>query len=325
MKKLLLIEVAVLVVLLIVAAVVNNLPEKPEEPAVDAGAVDTTPVDTTPVATEPEPTWATFPENRVITAKQYFVYDCDANAFTTISGQATDKIYPASITKLFTAYVAMQYLQPDTQLTAAGALDLVGPNSSVAQIEKGNVLTTAMLVKGLLLPSGNDAAYILAEEVGKIIKNDRTLTTRAAVAVFVEEMNRQAQALGMTGTHFTNPDGYHNDDHYTNYNDLVTLSKLSLKDDTIMAGAKISSELMTFVSGEQKLWKNTNELVNEQSEYYCPYAIGMKTGQTPRAGCCLLSAFDVKGKTYVIGVFGSPEEDGRFEDTLQLLNKTLGK
>ena len=325
MKKMLLIEVAVLVVLLIVAAVVNNLPEKPQEPAIDAGVVDTTPQPTEPEPTEPEPTWATFPENRAITAKQYFVYDCDANTFTTLSGQATDKIYPASITKLFTAYVAMQYLQPDTQLTAAGALDLVGPNSSVAEIEKGNVLTTAMLVKGLLLPSGNDAAYILAEEVGKLIKNDRTLTTRAAVAVFVEEMNRQAQQLGMTGTHFTNPDGYHNDDHYTNFSDLVTLSKLSLKDDTIMAGAKISSELMTFVTGEQKLWKNTNELVNQQSKYYCPYAIGMKTGQTPRAGCCLLSAFDVKGKTYVIGVFGSPEEHGRFEDTLQLLNKTLGK
>ena len=325
MKKMVLIELAVLVALLIVAAVINGLPDKTEEPVMDAGVVDTVPVDTTPEPTEPEPTWATFPEDRAITAKQYFVYDCQSNTFTTISGQATDKIYPASITKLFTAYVAMQYLQPDTQLTAAGALDLVGPNSSVAEIEKGNVLTTAMLVKGLLLPSGNDAAYILAEEVGKIIKNDRTLTTRAAVAVFVEEMNKQAQALGMTGTHFTNPDGYHNDDHYTNYNDLVTLSKLSLADDTIMAGAKISSELMTFVSGEQKLWKNTNELVNEQSRYYCPYAIGMKTGQTPRAGCCLLSAFDVKGKTYVIGVFNSPEENDRFEDTLQLLNQTLGK
>jgi D-alanyl-D-alanine carboxypeptidase (penicillin-binding protein 5/6) len=138
-------------------------------------------------------------------------------------------------------------------------------------------------------------------------------------------MNRQAQQLGMTGTHFTNPDGYHNDDHYTNFSDLVTLSKLSLQDDTIMAGAKISSELITFVTGEQKLWKNTNELVSQQSKNYCPYAIGMKTGQTPRAGCCLLSAFDVKGKTYVIGVFGSPEEHDRFEDTLQLLNKTLGK
>lgn len=325
MKKMILIEVLVLVLLLVVAAVVNNLPDKQDEPAVDVGAMDTAPEDTAPQVTEPEPTWATFPADRKITASQYFVYDCQKNVFTTISGQATDKIYPASVTKLFTAYVAMQYLEPDAQITAAGALDLVGPYSSVAEIEKGNVLTTAMLVKGLLLPSGNDAAYILAEEVGKIIKNDSTLTTKTAVAAFVEEMNRQAQALGMTGTHFTNPDGYHNSDHYTSYNDLITLAKLSMDNETIMAGAKISSELVTFVSGEQKSWKNTNALVNEQSVYYCPYAIGLKTGQTPAAGCCLLSAFDIKGEQYVVGVFGSPEEDGRFEDTLQLLNQTLGK
>ena len=81
---------------------------------------------------------------------------------------------------------------------------------------------------------------------------------------------------------------------------------------------------MTFQSGQTKTWENTNKLVDPTSEYYCPIAVGLKTGQTPSAGSCLLSAFTYEGKAYVIGVFGCPEIEDRFADTLQLLNQTLG-
>ena len=69
----------------------------------------------------------------------------------------------------------------------------------------------------------------------------------------------------------------------------------------------------------------TNALVNPESPYYCPYAVGLKTGQTPSAGSCLLSAFRMDDYELLIGVFGCPEEDDRFDDTLQLFNQIVLK
>ena len=266
----------------------------------------------------------TFPADRELTASQAFVYDCETGSFTYLIGSEDDKVYPASITKLFTAYVAMQFLKPDTLITAGDALELVGVGSSVAEIEEGNILSVEMLVEAMLLPSGNDASYILAAAAGRVIQEDESLSASAAVSAFIKEMNGQARALGMSGTHFTNPDGYHEYDHYTTNADLVIIAKLAMENKTIMKYAVTHSENAVFESGESKQWKNTNALVDPASAYYCPYATGLKTGQTPSAGSCLLSSFAVEGKQYIIGVFGCPEIDDRFEDTLQLLNETLG-
>ena len=71
-------------------------------------------------------------------------------------------------------------------------------------------------------------------------------------------------------------------------------------------------------------WKNTNAIIDPESRYYCPYAVGLKTGQTPSAGSCLLSAFVYEGRTLIIGVFGCPETEDRFADTLQLFNEAIG-
>lgn len=120
MKKLMLAEIAVLVALLIAAVIVLcvNLaapafaPGGLETPVTDPSDVATDPtVPSTEAATDPAPTWATVSADRKMLASQYFVYDCTTNTFLTSHG--SEKVYPASITKLFTAYVAMQYLQPD--------------------------------------------------------------------------------------------------------------------------------------------------------------------------------------------------------------------
>ena len=279
--------------------------------------------------TEPEPTlppvtWMTFEEDRQMKAQQYFVYDVDADEFVTISGELTETIYPASVTKLYTAYVAMQYLEPTAVITAGDALDLVAAGSSVAEIQRGDQVKVETLVEAMLLPSGNDAACILAVEVGRDLANDPTLSARAAADLFVEEMNRQAKELGMTGSNFANPDGIHRDNHYTTFADLAILGKLSLQNETILKYAKVARETVTFENGTEKQWKNTNATIDASSEYYCPYAIGLKTGQTPRAGSCLLSAFECGGRTLVIGVFGCPETEDRFADTLQLFNEAMG-
>lgn len=331
MKKYLFLEVILLTVLLIASVIlvaqIPALAPDTKEPTKNQGQTTdpTTQTSDTDTDKDSEPTWATFPANRVITAQQYFVYDCQKGAFVQLQGNTTDRVYPASITKLFTAYVALQYLQEETQITAGDALDLVGPGSSVAEIEKGDVLSAGKLVEAMLLPSGNDAAYILAVEVGRLLAKNDNLPASQAAAAFVDLMNQQAKSLGMTGTHFVNPDGYHEEAHYTNYQDLVTMAKLAMENPVIRGYATTSREQVTLAPDRQKQWKNTNALIDPESQYYCPYAIGLKTGQTPSAGSCLLSAFQTKeGEKYIVGVFGCPDVEDRFADTLQLFNKTLG-
>lgn len=327
MKKWLLLEVTVLVLVLIVGvAVCANLPAfAPSDTPPQTQNTQSNTTETTTENTEDIVTWMTLPADRKLTAQQAFVYDLQTGKFTYLLGKETDKVYPASITKLFTAYVALQFLKPEEVITAGSVLDLVGAGSSVAEIEKGDKVTVAMLVEGMLLPSGNDAAYLLADAAGRKIKKDDTISASSAVETFLKEMNGQARALGMSGTRFTNPDGYHSPDHYTTFADMVKLSEVVLKNDTIMQYTAVSQAEVTFQNGTEKQWKNTNLLVNPESKYYCPITTGLKTGQTPSAGSCLLSSFKDEGKQYVIGVFGCPENEDRFADTLQLLNETLGK
>lgn len=326
MKKLMILELAVLAVLLVVAICVYSgiarpvfAPDTPpEETGTSAESTESSETETTVFT----PSWNTYPADRQLLAQQYFVYDCKEDSFLISSGQAGERVYPASITKLFTAHVAMQYLQPDTEITAGDALSMVAWGSSVAKIKKGDVLTVEQLVEAMLLPSGNDAAYILACEAGRAFKEDPSLNTTAAVSAFVSQMNKQAAQLGMTGTHFTNPDGIHDTDHYTTFEDLVILGKLALENETVMKYAAKAKDEVT-LHGETVEWKNTNALVDPATDYYCPYAVGLKTGQTPSAGSCLLSAFQMDGTELLIGVFGCPEEEDRFDDTLQLFNQIV--
>ena len=322
MKRLMFWEVVVLAVLLIATFVV--LVTFPN-PNFKAQISDDPTATTGPQPTEPYiPTWNTYPDDRQLLAQQYFVYDTKADTFLISSGDAGTQVYPASITKLFTAYVAMQYLEPTTQITAGDALDFVVPGSSVANIKAGDTLSVEQLVEAMMLPSGNDAAYILACEAGRVMKNDPQLSAGAAKDAFVAEMNAQAAAANMTGTHFVNPDGIHDANHYSTFGDLAILGKLALGNKTIMKYAATAREKVT-LHGEPMEWKNTNKLIDPRNSYYCPYALGLKTGQTPDAGSCLLSAFRKDDTELIIGVFGCPQEEDRFDDTLQLFNQIVLK
>ena len=308
----------ILALILILAALLCACAEeKPQE-------TTTTP---TVETTEPIPVvdWMTLPAERTISAAQYFVYDCEAKQFLTKAEDVCTKMYPASVTKLFTAYVALQYLDTTKSVTAGDVLNKVAAGSSVAEIKKGDSLTVERLVAGMLLPRGNDAAYILAAEAGRAMYGEKAnqVSTDEAVNRFVKEMNDQAKLLGMSGTNFANPDGIHSDSHYTTYADLAVMGTLVLADPVIMEYASVSSMDMTLQSGSVT-WKNTNAIIDPKSEYYCSLCTGLKTGQTPMAGSCLLSAFEYRNRTLIVGVFGCKEVDDRFPDTLQLLNQAVG-
>ena len=268
--------------------------------------------------------WMTFEEGRPITAAQYFVYDLDQEKFLTISGKPADQVYQASITKIFTAYVAMQYMKLDTVVTVGDALELVALDSSLAGLKEGDQIQVRHLIEGMMLPSGNDAACVLAVACGRTLAGKPDLAPQDALDRFIAEMNSKAKSAGLTGTHFVTPDGMHTETHCTTMADLVTLGKLALNSATISKYAQTTRETVTLESGNQLTWKNTNLLIQSGSEYYCPHAIGLKTGYTDAAGNCLLSAFRYEGRNLLIGVFGSANRNNRFADTLQLFNEAMG-
>ena len=134
-------------------------------------------------------------------------------------------------------------------------------------------------------------------------------------------MNRQAQALGMTNSHFANPDGFHVGCHYTSLNDMARIAKLALENEIISRYIRRHKDEVNFVSGHYAQWKNTNLLLDPEEGFYRRDAIGMKTGFTRQAEYCLLSAFKCRdGRILVVGAFGSDDEYDRLRDIMKLIN-----
>lgn len=254
-----------------------------------------------------------------ISARQILVYDATADEILYTKSVEGGKLYPASTTKLFSSWVALQYLEPDTVITAGDELDLVEEGSSVAYVGKNHQLTAEMLIEGMLLPSGNDAALVLAAGAGRAIAGDDSLTGVEAVNVFVEEMNRQAQELGFEKSQFCNPHGFHVGAHYTCVEDMARIAKLALENSVISKYMGVYQDDVVYASGHSITWTNTNHLLDPESEFFYPGALGMKTGRTSQAGYCLMSAFKQNGHTIVIGVFGYDNGDARFRDVIKLL------
>lgn len=253
-------------------------------------------------------------------AEHIFAYDCEAGEMLFCSTGAEDRLYPASITKLFTAYVALQHLQPDTVVTVGDELSMVQPGSSTAFLARGHRLTAQMLVEAMLLPSGNDAAYALAAAAGRQIAEDDELLPGEAVAVFVEEMNRQAALLGAKATTFTNPDGYHQEGHISTPSDLALLGAAVAEQELIGKYSTLFADSVKFKSGHTITWYNTNRLANPGDSFYEPALLAGKTGYTREAGYCLLAVVQKEDRTVLVGVFGAADKTRRYTYAHALLD-----
>lgn len=288
-----------------------------ETESTESEPVQTQLPETEPVEMEPEIV-LTFADDFSLESREYFLYDCSRDEVLFSSGDLDKKVYPASVTKLFSAYVALQYLQPDVVVTVGREVNLVGEGSSLAYIQVGEKITVERLVEGMLIPSGNDAAYALAVAAARAESGNANMEISDALAYFADLMNETAAANGMTGSHFTNPDGYQDLDHYTSCRDLITIAKLALSNEVIMRYTGVYYDTMSHSSGDISVWTNTNALINEESQYYCEDAIGLKTGHTAYAGFCLLSAFEIEGEYIIIGSFACQRPEDRFIDTLKI-------
>ena len=222
---------------------------------------------------------------------------------------AYDNAYPASITKVMTALLVMEALESgqlteDTVVTVSElAARKTFADESSANLKAGEQLTVEELLYCLLLPSANDAAKALAEAVD------------GSMEEFVAHMNRKAGELGCQGTHFANPHGLHNEDHYTTAYDISLFMTAALKYDLFrtIIGTASHTVPATNLSGE-RLYYNTNGLISNlhYMGYVYDKCIGGKTGTTDEAGRCLVAAAE-DGDTLLISVVlgsGPIEEPG---------------
>lgn len=238
-----------------------------------------------------------------IESKTALLYSIDTDDIM-FSKNADVKRYPASLTKLMTAYVVVKNCKNLNEVVTVDSdwfEELLGSGSTVANLKDGEEITVRNLLHMMLISSAADASDVLAVYTG------------GSFDKFVDMMNNEAKALKMDSSHFMNPHGLHDDNHYTTAADLLKLSKAVLKMPVIKEICTLSSYTVpaTNKSGERDL-VTTNLMQNASTDYYYKYARGMKTGFTTPAGRCLISTASYKGYNYLCIILGG-DDDTRSE------------
>ncbi|MBL1120673.1 D-alanyl-D-alanine carboxypeptidase [Streptomyces sp. 110] len=252
-----------------------------------------------------------------IAAKGGFVMN-NATGKSLFTKAADTRLSTGSTTKIMTARVvlAQSNLNLDAKVTVQKAYsDYIVDNNwaSSAKLIVGDKVTVRQLLYGLMLPSGCDAAYALADKFG-------TGSTRAArVKSFIGKMNTTAKSLGLTNTHFDSFDGIGNGANYSTPRDLTKLASNAMKYSTFRSVVKTKStkQKVTTKSGGYRYmsWTNTNNLLGSYSG-----TIGVKTGSGPEAKYCLVFAATRSGKTMIGTVLASTSVDNRTKDAKKLMD-----
>lgn len=264
-----------------------------------------------------------------INSTHAFVYDYSDGDVNKMYDGESEIIYPASITKLLTALTALDILPADTVITPGDEVYLSPEGASSAYIRPHHQLTLEMLIEGMMLPSGNDAAYAIAAACGLEADSgwikyadDGTYSREAAVEVFVMKMNEYARNLGCTGSNFTTPDGFAGDEHYSTLDDMLLICKAAAENEIIMKYAAMQSDNVVYASGHTNTWVNTNLMLDPESEFYNENVIGLKTGSLA-GNYSLAILYDDGENRLLIGVFGAKDEVGRYEDAETLIEAEL--
>ncbi|MBD9158418.1 MAG: D-alanyl-D-alanine carboxypeptidase [Clostridiales bacterium] len=217
------------------------------------------------------------------------------------------KMFPASTTKILTAILVLENHSLDEKVTASyNAVMTIPSGYSTASIQIDEVLTVEQLLELLLVHSANDAANVLAEYTGGSIDS------------FVAMMNTKINELGLSDTHFTNPYGLQDNNHYTTAHDLAIIMQYCLKnDDFRKIAGQASCAIPSTNKSEPRKYSSTNELLIAGNSNYYPNLIAGKTGYTSEAGECLVSAA-YNDNLELVGVILN--SNNRFKDTRSLYN-----
>ncbi|WP_326628790.1 MULTISPECIES: D-alanyl-D-alanine carboxypeptidase family protein [unclassified Streptomyces] len=264
---------------------------------------------------------AATPPTPTIAAKGGYVMN-NGTAKTLFTKAADTRRSTGSTTKIMTAKVvlAQKNLNLDSKVTIQKAYSdyIVSKGASSAHLIVGDKVTVRQLLYGLMLPSGCDAAYALADKFG-------TGTSRAArVKSFIGKMNASAKSLGLTNTHFDSFDGIGNGSNYSTPRDLTKIASSAMKNSTFRTVVKTKStkQKVTTKSGGYRYmsWSNTNTMLSSYSG-----AIGVKTGSGPTAKYCLVFAATRNGKTVIGTVLASTSATTRTADMKKIMDYSFKK
>jgi serine-type D-Ala-D-Ala carboxypeptidase (penicillin-binding protein 5/6) len=232
-----------------------------------------------------------------------------------------EKIYPASLTKMITAIVAIENLpnlKGEIKLTNSTFQGLYKADASMAGFQPGEQVRAMDLLYGVMLPSGAECCIGLANQIGGSEKN------------FVKIMNQKAAALGMKNTHFENATGLHNENHYTTVKDLAVLLSYALQNDTfreIFTSSRHSTPPTNKHPGGITFYSTMFEELNKQ-DILVGEILGGKTGYTDEAGLCLASLAKVGRQEYILISAGAKgnhhSEQYNITDALDVYN-SIGK
>lgn len=219
------------------------------------------------------------------------------------------RMYPASTTKIMTVLVALEMAGNDMDVlqqkcyVTPNAVNLAEDESS-ARLRAGDEVPLIDLLYAAMLPSGNDAANAIAENLG-------------GTAAFVQSMNNKARSLGCTDTNFTNPHGLHDEYHYTTAADMALIARAAMQNEIFQEIVSTSKYAM---SDRSRSYENRNDFLNpDKGERYYPYGTGIKTGTTSAAGNCFVGSASKQGINLISVVFSASSDAKRYSDTIMLM------
>ncbi len=244
------------------------------------------------------PAAAFTPTGFEITAKNALLISLDTGEEMFSLG-ADERVYPASITKIMTAtlFLESKDFSPDMSITMTKEVEdlILGTGSSVAGLKIGEVITGRDLIYLVLMASYGDATYLGAIHFGGSVEN------------FVSMMNAKAEKLGLSGTHYSNPVGLHDEQTYTTARDTYRLTKYALENELFKEVCDSNRYSMPATNmSDARTLSTTNLMHDSTTAYYYQYAHGVKTGYTDEAGRCLVSTASYNGYNYMCVLFGCP-------------------
>ena len=251
---------------------------------------------------------------RSITASYSVLYDVSADEII-FEENSDKKCYPASTTKLLTAIVASKIITDHQMIITVGnEIKLIGEESSSAGLKMGMKLTFETLMDAMMLPSGNDAAYTMAVTAARIYRNDPTIPSKEAVEIFVDLMNDATIQIGANNSHFVNPDGWHDKNHYTTAKDLAKISVYAKSIPVIANSCSTHYAERKLIKGGMIYWVNTNIMLNDYYACYSQYCDGLKTGYTDEAGSCVIASATMDDHTFIAVVMDGQNGYSKYDD-----------
>ena len=248
-------------------------------------------------------------EPQHLTASSVILINADTGK-TIFEKNANAKMYPASTTKIMTVLVVLEMMQNNEEalkqkcLVTENAVNLAEDESS-ARLKAWEEVPLIDLLYAAILPSGNDAANAIAENLG-------------GMATFANRMNMKAAELGCTNTHFTNAHGLHDEEHYTTAKDMALIAQAAMKNEIFREIVAAPDYAMS--SGSRSV-SNRNDFLNpNKGDRYYPYGTGIKTGTTSAAGNCFVGSATKDGINLISVVFNASKDANRYLDTIKLMD-----